>query len=64
MGALFRRHFESSNTSLVMNEKTITNSILAFSLFSGLAFAGPVNIPESKPAVTADIPDAWKPEKN
>jgi len=63
MGALLAGIYKSSNTSLNMRKKTITHTILAFSLFSGMAFAGTVNIPESKPAVTVDVPAAWKPEK-
>src|SRR4051812_15535628 len=43
--------------------KIITNALLVFSLLSSVASAGTVKIPEDKPAVTADIPDAWKPEK-
>lgn len=46
-----------------MNKKTVAHAFVAFSLLSSITFAGTLNIPESKPAVTVDVPDSWKPEK-
>jgi hypothetical protein len=39
-------------------------STLLLSLFSGLANAGTIKLPEDKPAVSVNVPDAWSPEED
>src|SRR5476651_1720577 len=48
---------------LDMKKNILTSTFLVFALFSSVVSAGTVKVPDDKPAVTADIPDAWKPEK-
>jgi hypothetical protein len=44
-----------------MNHK-LTGAFAALSFIAAVASAGTVSVPKDKPAVTVEIPDAWKPE--
>lgn len=45
-------------------KRTLLVSTLLLSLFSGLATAGTIKLPEEKPAVSINVPDAWEPEED
>jgi hypothetical protein len=53
--------YQSNNP--IMKKTSLLSLALSLSLFTGLASAGTVKIPDKKPVVSVNVPDSWKPEE-